>query len=240
MDCGVLQRVPKVSQDYLDGRRAEILDAAIVCFFRDGFHPTSMKDIVRQSGLSPGAICNYFRSKEEIIEAIAARRQQREKQFVEEAIKEGSAEEALHRLRDAFLDELGDTKERMCRRVSVQLWAEAQRNPKVSEVVKHSFAEPAKLISDLIAEGQSRGEVAAWVDADTVASFVIAVFHGLVLQNEWSEKFSAEPHKVLLDILLKAIAPNDVSLARGLGRKQGRPSRTGKTRSVSKATGGVA
>jgi AcrR family transcriptional regulator len=43
--------MPKVSQKYLDARRSEILDAAIVCFSRDGFHRATMQDIVRQSGL---------------------------------------------------------------------------------------------------------------------------------------------------------------------------------------------
>jgi AcrR family transcriptional regulator len=81
--------MPKVSQKYLDDRRSEILDAAIVCFSRDGFHRTTMKDIVRESGLSPGAIYNYFRSKEEIIEANAARRQAKERRLVTEAIADG-------------------------------------------------------------------------------------------------------------------------------------------------------
>jgi hypothetical protein len=33
-------------------------------FSRDGFHCTTMQDIVPESGLSPGAIYNYFKSKE--------------------------------------------------------------------------------------------------------------------------------------------------------------------------------
>jgi TetR/AcrR family transcriptional regulator, transcriptional repressor of aconitase len=48
--------MPKVSQAYWDARRAQILDAAIVCFARQGFHRATMDDIVHQSKLSPGAI----------------------------------------------------------------------------------------------------------------------------------------------------------------------------------------
>jgi AcrR family transcriptional regulator len=198
--------MPKVSQKYLDDRRSEILDAAIVCFSRDGFHRTTMKDIVRESGLSPGAIYNYFRSKEEIIEANAARRQAKERRLVTEAIADGPAASALKRVRDAFFDELENPKERLRRRLSVQLWAEAQSSPEIRKIVRRSFEEPRRLLSEALVEAQKQGAIAKWADPDALACFVIAAFHGLVLQREWDSQFSPEPHKVLLDLLLKAVA----------------------------------
>lgn len=198
--------MPKVSQEYLDVRRSEILDAAIVCFSRDGLHRTTMKDIVRESGLSPGAIYNYFKSKEEIIEAIANRRQAIERELVAEAIDKGPAVEALERVREAFLDELENPKERLRRRMSVQLWAEAQRSPEVRKIVRRSFEEPRKLLSGVLIEAQKQGAIASWADPDALACFVIATFHGLVLQREWDGQFSVEPHKALLDVLLNAIS----------------------------------
>jgi len=198
--------MPKVSPEYLEGRRAEILDAAIVCFARDGFHRTTMKDIVRESGLSPGAIYNYFQSKEEIIESIAGRRHEKERQLVLEAISKGPIATALDRVRDAFLDDLDSPRERLRRRVSVQLWAEAQRNPEVRKIVRRSFDEPRKLLSEMLIEAQKRGAIAQGANADALASFVIAAFHGLVLQREWDSHFSIEHHKQLLDLLLRAVA----------------------------------
>jgi TetR/AcrR family transcriptional regulator, transcriptional repressor of aconitase len=198
--------MPKVSQKYLDIRRSEILDAAILCFSRDGFHRTTMKDIVRQSKLSPGAIYNYFKSKEEIIQAIANRRQAKERELVMEAIEKGSVVEALKRVRDAFFDELDNQKERQRRQVSIQLWAEGQRSPDVQKIVRSSFEEPRKLLSSVLLEARAQGAIAKWADPDTLACFVIATFHGLVLQREWDRNFSAERYKILLDILLTAVA----------------------------------
>ena len=198
--------MPKVSKEYLDSRRSEILEAALVCFSRDGFHRTTMQDIVRQSGLSPGAIYNYFKSKEEIIEAVANERQLTEKRLVMDAVEEGGAAGVLERLRDAFLDELDSPKERRRRRVSVQLWAEAQRNPGIRRIVQRSFEEPRKLISEVLASAQMRGEIAKCFDSDALASFLIATFHGLVLQREWDDRFTAEPHKMLLNALLRAVS----------------------------------
>jgi AcrR family transcriptional regulator len=164
-----------------------------------------MQDIVRQSGLSPGAIYNYFKSKEEIIEAIASHRQLKEKRLAMDAIDTGPADQALERLRDAFLDDLDNPRERLRRRVSVQLWAEAQRNPGIRRLVKRSFEEPRKLISEVLRAAQAQSRIADWVDADALACFLIATFHGLVLQREWDDKFTVESHKELFDSLLRAV-----------------------------------
>src|SRR3954469_21945833 len=63
--------MPRVSDDHLERRRQQILDAARRCFVRKGFHRTSMQDVFAESGLSAGAVYRYFKSKNEIIHAIA-------------------------------------------------------------------------------------------------------------------------------------------------------------------------
>ena len=62
--------MPRVTQEHLDNRRRQILDAATVCFARKGFHATSMPDIFGEVGLSAGAIYRYFPSKQAIIEEL--------------------------------------------------------------------------------------------------------------------------------------------------------------------------
>jgi AcrR family transcriptional regulator len=63
--------MPRVSQAHLDARRRQILDAARRCFVRNGFHATSMQDVLAEANLSAGAVYRYFRGKDEIIAAIA-------------------------------------------------------------------------------------------------------------------------------------------------------------------------
>src|SRR6516165_12628 len=65
------KHVPKVSQQYRDARRDQILDAARRCFLRDGFHATSMQDLFAEASLSSGAFYRYFASKDDVIIAIA-------------------------------------------------------------------------------------------------------------------------------------------------------------------------
>ncbi len=51
-------------------RRQEILDAAMRCFARTGYHKTSMDDIVAESGLSKGTLYWYFKSKRDLFFAL--------------------------------------------------------------------------------------------------------------------------------------------------------------------------
>ena len=63
--------VPRVSEAHLAARRQQILDAARTCFLRNGFHQTSMQDVISEAGLSVGAVYRYFPSKNDLITALA-------------------------------------------------------------------------------------------------------------------------------------------------------------------------
>src|SRR3954466_10506682 len=66
--------MPKVSPAHEQQRRDQILAAAMRCFARQGYHATSMDDVVRECGLSVGAIYTYFSSKEDLFLALAEAR----------------------------------------------------------------------------------------------------------------------------------------------------------------------
>jgi TetR/AcrR family transcriptional regulator, transcriptional repressor of aconitase len=199
--------MPKVSQSYRDARRSQILEAAIVCFSREGFHRTTMQHIVKQSRLSPGAIYNYFESKEEIIEAIAKDRHTKEHRLLTEARKESDVSGVLLRIRDAFFGELRIPKERLRRRVSIQLWTEAQRNPRILKIVRRGVDGPRRLLRAIISDAQSRREISRELDPDAIARFLIAAFQGFVLQMEWDGQVKIEPYLRLLDTFLKSLSP---------------------------------
>jgi AcrR family transcriptional regulator len=72
MDSGTLS-MPKLTDVQQDERRARILDAAERCFTRTGFHRTTMQDICKDAGVSPGAVYTWFDSKEALIGGITSR-----------------------------------------------------------------------------------------------------------------------------------------------------------------------
>src|SRR5437588_12979287 len=123
--------MPKVSDEHLDARRRQIIDAAIVCFARDGFHRATMQDVCREAGLSPGAIYRYFPSKDAIIEAIADERHAREAGFMELARAAGGGAGGVRALGRASFASLADPDQRRRRRPGVEGGAEAPRRPRL-------------------------------------------------------------------------------------------------------------
>jgi TetR/AcrR family transcriptional regulator, transcriptional repressor of aconitase len=200
--------MPKVSQSHLDARRQQVLAAAIECFSRQGFHPTTMQDIIKESGLSSGAIYTYFASKEELIEAIAERRHARELALIRTAAFAGEITSTLERLIQSFFHSLVDNKERKERRLAIQLWGEALRNPRILRAVRKGVDEPRKMLTKLLQQARDQGELSPEQDPKAMARTMIALFQGLVLQLAWDRSIEVEPlletvRKMLIDQLLK-------------------------------------
>src|SRR5213080_1683381 len=76
-----LMSQPQIDSSNAD-RRSQILDAALVCFAKRGFHQTSMHDISGEAGISVGLIYRYFENKEAVISAMAARHKEEIQQML--------------------------------------------------------------------------------------------------------------------------------------------------------------
>jgi len=70
MDVGTVPKSGKRARSKAANRRA-ILDAGRRVFARIGFDATTVRDIIRETDLAAGTFYNYFKSKEEVFEAIA-------------------------------------------------------------------------------------------------------------------------------------------------------------------------
>lgn len=140
--------VPKVTELHREQRREEILAAAWELFARNGFHATSMARIIASSGLSAGAVYLYFRSKDELIIAIAgkalgtARSAAKELLDAPDPVAPG---EAVLRILDG-LQKLQTTAGGALYAVAIQAWAEAVRNPAISRTASGFFTD---LLADL-------------------------------------------------------------------------------------------
>jgi AcrR family transcriptional regulator len=196
--------MPRVSEGYLEERRLEILDAAARCFAREGFHRTTMQDIVREAAASPGAIYRYFASKEDLIAAIASRRHGAELQRVREATGGADLRSDLRGLVRVFLGLLTAPAERAWRRVTIQLWGEALRNERVMEVVREGLAEPLRVLAARLRRARDEGRLPEGLDPDAAARLVVAAFQGLVLQQAWNPRLDVAACGQALEVLLDA------------------------------------
>ena len=186
--------MPRVPESYLQERRRQIMDAAIVCFARDGFHAATMHDIVVETGRSAGAIYRYFQSKEEIVAAIAAEHHAREAAAFAEASAGDDVAAALRSLVRASLGRLTDPQEQRWRRITVQVWGEALRSDEVMAIVRRGLDEPVEILADLFRRGQRDGSVAPEIDPTGAARVCASIFQGLVLQQAWDPQLDVEAY----------------------------------------------
>src|ERR1700757_4539092 len=114
-------------------RRSQILDAALACFAKHGFHQTSMHDISAEAGISVGLIYRYFENKE----ALFPRRPNRQKKEIGEVLERAQqAPTLLESLEILFTAHCCENKPRVISAFVVDLYAEASRNPQMAELVR--------------------------------------------------------------------------------------------------------
>jgi TetR/AcrR family transcriptional regulator, transcriptional repressor of aconitase len=168
--------VPKVTEDHLEARRRQILDAALTCFSRDGFHRTPMQAIFEESGLSPGAVYRYFKSKDDIVAAIASETLAGFAAAVQ-AGPPGGPDVVLRRLLDA-IDAVPLGHHRL--RLALQIWGEALFNPRIAGFVRQAI------------DGLEQ-RIAAQLDDPRHARVLVAIAQGSVVQRDiYGRDFDAE------------------------------------------------
>jgi TetR/AcrR family transcriptional regulator, transcriptional repressor of aconitase len=179
--------VPRITAARASAQRERILDAALTCFAREGFHAATMQDIVAESGLSPGAIYGYFKGKTDVVMAIASERHAMERRRMEHALAASDLDTSLVRLTEGFVLGLRDPQEKKWRRLAVQLWAESLSNPRLKREAVAGVTQAVEVLSPMIGNAQREGRWPAHLDPDSAARVLIAVLQGISLQLAWDD-----------------------------------------------------
>ncbi|MDX2917564.1 MULTISPECIES: TetR/AcrR family transcriptional regulator [unclassified Streptomyces] len=177
----------RVSQEHLDARRRQILDGAARCFARNGFHATSMQDVLKEVGLSAGAVYRYFSGKEDIIAAIT------EETF---AVIRGAFEDAARMTPpptpDALLGrvlagvlsgQVHGLERRTFAALVVQLWSETLRDGRLAALLDEGYATMRVAWAKLVDAYRSAGVLEGDVSGDDVARTMIAAAQGFLVQE---------------------------------------------------------
>ncbi|GAA1033115.1 TetR/AcrR family transcriptional regulator [Virgisporangium ochraceum] len=194
--------MPKVSADHLAARRRQILDAAGRCFARDGFHATSVHDIVRESGISAGLVYRYFTGKDDMIVAIVSEWHEQRR-----AVMEASTVD-FDDLADAYLGllrSIGDPSARDGLRLGVQVWAEAVRSPRIGDLTRAGIDGPRGSLAARVRSAQRNGEAPADLDPDALVRVFIAIYQGLVLQTVLDDGLDREAFVRTVESMLDAV-----------------------------------
>jgi AcrR family transcriptional regulator len=172
--------MPKVSQDYRDARRAQILDAARRCFLREGFHATSMQDLFAESGLSAGAVYRYFASKDDVIFAIAEQNLTEVMDVVRGAATRPGATvgEAVAEVLDLLRRK---DEQQQVGSMAILVWAEVLRNPTLAGRFRQLLTDLRADLVRLIADQRLRRKKYP-ATPDAVAGAVLSIVTGYLVQ----------------------------------------------------------
>lgn len=141
-----------------------------------------MQDILTEAGISAGGVYIYFKSKEEIVEAIA---------FDTLAFFTAALEGLLSTDHLPPLDvSLGDAlrilrehdQEQPTFRVVVQVWGEVARSPRLAAQVAEAQMRGRELFGRLIERYQARGDLDPTAPRERIAQVLIAFMMGYVSQ----------------------------------------------------------
>jgi AcrR family transcriptional regulator len=146
---------PDVSEE----RRSQIIESAIKVFAREGFANTRMDDVAAESGLSKGLLYFYFKSKEEIISAIADLLFGSELRKMQTQIDEAqTAREGLERFTEAFIADLREMLK--ITPLFYEFYALAFRNATVRQLLAAYLRQFIMMIEPLVQRGIDHGELA--------------------------------------------------------------------------------
>ncbi|MGA3255486.1 MAG: TetR/AcrR family transcriptional regulator [Mycobacterium sp.] len=205
--------MPILSETTRAHRRQHILTSALRCFSRDGFHATSMEEVIAEAGMSSASVYRYFRSKEEIIHA--------------------SAEEGVARVRGIFVALLDrdpcptpaetltllvaqlhartDNPDYDMTRIALQTWAEALRDPVLQTLARELYLDTLDRIGELAGRWRGDGNIPPDSDTKAVAASLFSLMHGLIVMHHLVEDVSQDALRSGVAVLGAAVAEPNLS-----------------------------
>ncbi len=173
--------MPRVSQQYKDDQRAEILAAARRCFVRNGFHHTTMQDVFAEADKSAGAVYRYFPKKEDLIVGVAAANLTDVTEILHDALFAGDGESGIGEVMAKLLETVTERhRDTQLATMALMVWSEALRNPELAQQLQAAETIMSQDVAALVHRRQAAG---AWTGtpADELARVILSVLPGYLL-----------------------------------------------------------
>jgi AcrR family transcriptional regulator len=207
--------MPRVTAAHEQAVRARIVESALRVFAEKGYHGATIGDVVRDSGLSVGAIYTYFRGKDELFLATCDfSAGQGLGELGNRLVRGGSVAEKLAIAIGFFLDAMaGVPDEPDMASMLVMQWARAEAEPSIRASLARRRDQLTTAGELLIREGIATGELPPWTDANALAAAYVTFLDGLLLwrleQGDGYRRAEAERRALALlrPILASAAEP---------------------------------
>ena len=144
-------------EDLEETRKGQIVEAASKVFARKGLQKARMDDIVDESGLSKGALYWYFKSKDEIIDALLKKFLDRELQALEKIQQaKGPTAERIQDFVNLVVADIQNLK--YFSSISFEFYAMALRSKRIQKLFTEYFNRFKEVITPIIEQGIREGE----------------------------------------------------------------------------------
>lgn len=175
--------MPRVSDEHLERRRRQIVDAAQRCFSRKGFHQTSMQDVFAESGLSAGAVYRYFKSKDELVAELASNASADIREVLSEVIHRDPLPSPAEVVTVAttWIDTQCGPEGRI--RLAPQVWTLGLIDSEAAVYVKQTLIGIRGIWRDYAERIREVGWLPADADIAAVAAALFGLFPGYILQH---------------------------------------------------------
>jgi len=165
--------------DQASSTRDKILAAAAEVFAERGYEGAAVSDIARRAGFTTGAIYGRFRDKAELLLEVV-RGVLEDQQEAAVLAAQGGDGDVSSRFAE-LVGEFVDTNRKASRALVLEAHVAARRDDTVGELLRSFQKERLDALSTLVADAQTRGEVASDLDPATVATLFLAIPLGIVL-----------------------------------------------------------
>jgi AcrR family transcriptional regulator len=170
------ERDDKACAEGGDSLREQLLEAAARVFASKGYSGTKLMDIVREAGLSSGAIYGRFNSKKALlIEAIVSRHI---RSASEQARIDGKVADSLIRTTTMTRGPLSNAEA-----IRLEAYVTARREPEVAEAIAVARRRWQAEIQPVVKAALADGTVPPDADVDSVLYFLETFHLGLLLQR---------------------------------------------------------
>jgi len=183
--------VPKVTQEHLDARRAQILDGARRAFAEHGYEGATVSRLEEATGLSRGAIFHYFENKNDLFVELAMDMNTR---FGDILLESG--------LDDAFRALTAESPEWLA--VLIETESRMRHDEDFVRRFESKAADAGPRIRGWFMQEQKEGRLRDDVSSEELGRFITSVLNGLALRVAGGDPFDIE---VQLQLLNDAIAP---------------------------------
>jgi AcrR family transcriptional regulator len=188
--------MPKLKPDIQRARREHILDAAERCFAHAGFHRTTMQDICKEAGVSPGALYVYFTNKEDLIAGICERDRAEFAERFAQLAEAPNFMEALEQLGNHYFEQEPAYKKLMC----IEIGLESTRNPRVGEIQRSVDAFVVQSFHALFQRLKDEGRIAPVLTIPELVQLFMTIGDGLFWRRAVDPEFDA---RAVLPIMLQ-------------------------------------